>query len=52
MRVLDKFEPKGATNLVTPSKCIEQVLEEFSDVMLEELPEDLPLRRQLIMRSR
>jgi hypothetical protein len=45
MRVLDEFEPKEATNLVTPSKCIKQVLEEFLHVMLEELPEDLPSRR-------
>ncbi len=47
MRVLDEFEPKEATNLVTPSKCINQVLEELSDVMPEELPEDLPLRRRV-----
>ncbi len=47
MRVLDEFVPKEPTNLVTPSKCIKQVLEEFSNVMLEELPEDLPPRRRV-----
>ncbi len=45
MRVLDEYEPKEATNLVTSSKYIRQVLEEFSDVMLEELPENLPMKR-------
>jgi hypothetical protein len=48
MRVLDKFEPKEATKLVTSAKCIKQVLEEleeFPDVMPEKLPEDLPPRR-------
>ncbi len=45
MRVLDEFEPKEATKLVTSSKCIKRILEELSDVMLEELPEDMPLRR-------
>jgi len=33
--------------LVTSPKCIKQVLEEFPDVMLEELPEDLPPRRRV-----
>ncbi len=47
MRVLDEFEPKEATNLVTSSKCIKQVLEELPDVMLEELPEHLPPRRRV-----
>ncbi len=45
MRVLDEFEPKEVTKLVTPSKCIKRVLEEFLDVMPEELPEDLPPKR-------
>ncbi len=45
MRVLNEFEPKEVTNVVTSSKCIRQVLEEFLDVMPEELFEDLPLRR-------
>jgi len=46
MRVLDEYEHKEATKLVTSPKCIKQVLEEFPDVMLEELPEDLPLMSQ------
>ncbi len=33
MRVLDEFEPKEATKVVSLHKCIKQVLEEFSDVM-------------------
>jgi hypothetical protein len=45
MRVLN--EPKEVTNVVTSSKCIRQVLEEFSDVMPEELLEDLPLRTRV-----
>jgi hypothetical protein len=47
MRVLDEYEPKETTNLVTSPNCIKQVFDEFSNVMLEELPEDLPLRRQI-----
>jgi len=47
MRVLDEFEPKEATKLVTSPKCIRRVLEEFPDVMLEDLPEDLPPRRRV-----
>jgi hypothetical protein len=47
MRVLDEYEPKEATKLVTSPKCIKQVLEEFPDVMLEELPKDLPPRKQV-----
>jgi hypothetical protein len=47
MWVLDEYEPKEATKLVTFAKCIKQVLEEFPDVMPEELPEDLPSRRRL-----
>ncbi len=46
MRVLDEFEPKEATK-VTSSQCIKRILKEFSDVMLEELPEDLPPRRRV-----
>ncbi len=45
MRVLDEYEPKEATKLVTSAKCIKQVLEKFPDVMLDELPEDLPPRK-------
>jgi hypothetical protein len=47
MRVLDEFEPKEATNLVVSPKCIKRVLDEFSDVMPEELPKELPLRRRV-----
>jgi len=43
MRVLAKFEPKEVTNLVSSPKCVKQVLDEFLNVMLEELP----LRRQI-----
>ncbi len=44
MRVLDEYERKEATKLVTSPKCIKQVLEEFPDVMPEELLEDLSPR--------
>jgi hypothetical protein len=37
MRVLDEFEPKEATNLVSLPKCMKRMLDEFSNVMLEEL---------------
>jgi hypothetical protein len=47
MRVLDEYEPKEATKLVTSAKCIKQVLEEFPDVMPEDLPKDLPPRRRV-----
>jgi hypothetical protein len=47
MWVLDEYEPKEVTKLVTSAKCIRQVLEKFPDVMPEELPEDLPLRRRV-----
>ncbi len=42
MRVLDECEPKEATNLVTFSKCIKRVLDEFPYVMPEELPKTYP----------
>jgi hypothetical protein len=45
MRVLDEFEPKEVINLVTFSKCITRILDEFLDVMPEKLLEDLPPRR-------
>jgi hypothetical protein len=45
MRMLDEFEPKEATNLVTFPECIKRILDEFPDVMPEELPEDLPPKR-------
>jgi hypothetical protein len=47
MRVLNEYEPKEATKLVTSAKCIRRVLEEFLDVMPDELPEDLPPRRRV-----
>jgi hypothetical protein len=43
MQVLDECEPKEATKVVSLHKCIKQVLEEFPDVM----PEELPPRRQV-----
>ncbi len=48
MRVLDEYEPKEVTKLVTSPKCIKQILEEFLDVMLEDLPENLPPRRRIM----
>ncbi len=45
MHVLDEFETKETTNLVTSPKCIKWILDEFSDAMLEELLDELPLRR-------
>jgi len=47
MRVLDEFEPKGATNLVDSPKCIKRILDEFPDVMPEKLPNELSPRRQI-----
>ncbi len=47
MRVLDEFEPKEATNLVSFPKCIKWVLDEFLGVMFEELSDELPLRRRV-----
>jgi hypothetical protein len=47
MRVLDEYEPKEATKLVTSTKCIKQVLKKFPDVMPDELPEDLPPKRRI-----
>jgi len=47
MRVLDEYEPKEVTKLVTSAKCIRRMLEEFPDVMPEELPENLPPRRRV-----
>jgi hypothetical protein len=47
MCVLDEFEPKEVTNLVSSPKCIKRVLDEFMDVMPKELPNELPLRRRL-----
>ncbi len=47
MRVLDEYEHKEATNLVTSPNCIKRVLDEFSDVMPKKLPEDLPLKKRI-----
>jgi hypothetical protein len=33
MQVLDEFEPKEATKVVSLHKCIKQMLEEFPNVM-------------------
>jgi len=45
MQALDEYEPKEAVNLMTSPNCIKQVLDEFPNVMLEELLEDLSLRK-------
>jgi hypothetical protein len=45
MRVLDELEPKELTNLVSLFKCVKQMLDEFPNVMLEELLNELPLKR-------
>ncbi len=45
--MLDENEPKEATKLVTSAKCIKRVLEEFPDVMPEDLLEDLPPRKRV-----
>jgi hypothetical protein len=50
MRVLDEFELEETTKLVISPKCIRRVLEEFPDVMPEDLSEDLPREDGLIMR--
>ncbi len=47
MWVLDEFEPKEATKVVSLHKCIKPVLEKFPDVMPKELPDELPPRRQV-----
>jgi hypothetical protein len=47
MCVLDEFEPKEVTNLVNSPKCLKRVLDEFSDVMPKELPDELPSRRRI-----
>ncbi len=47
MRVLDEYEPKEATKLVTSPKCIKQILEKFPNVMPDELPKDLPPKRRV-----
>ncbi len=47
MHVLDQFEPKEATNMVSVHKCIKRVLNKFLDMMPEELLDELPPRRQV-----
>ncbi len=47
MRVLDEFEPKDVTNLISSPKCLKRILDEFPDVMPKELPDKLPPRRQV-----
>ncbi len=47
MRVLNEFEPREATNLVSLPKCVKRVLDEFLDVMPEKLPDELPSKRQV-----
>jgi hypothetical protein len=47
MQVLDEYEPGEVTKLATPSECIRHVLEKFPNVMPEDLPEHLPLRRRV-----
>ncbi len=47
MHLLDEFELKEATNLVSFPKCVKQILDEFPNVMLEELPDEFSLRRQV-----
>jgi hypothetical protein len=44
MCVVDEFEPKEVTDLVSPPKCVKQVLDELSNVTFEKLPNELPLR--------
>jgi hypothetical protein len=45
MRVLDEFEPKEVTNLVSLPKCVKRMLDEFQNVMPKELFDELPLRK-------
>jgi hypothetical protein len=45
MRVLDEFESKEVTNLVSPSKCVKRMLDKFLNVMPEKLFNELPLKK-------
>jgi hypothetical protein len=45
--VLDEFEPKETTNLVSFPKGVKQILDEFPNVMLKKLFDKLPPRRQI-----
>ncbi len=47
MHMLDEFEPKEATSLVTFPKCLKQVLDEILDVMPEWLPDELPSKKRI-----
>jgi hypothetical protein len=47
MWVLEEFEPKETTKLVSFPKCVKQVLDELLHVMPKELPDELPPRRQI-----
>ncbi len=47
MCVLDEFEPKEATNLVSFPKCVKRILDELLDVMPEKLLDELPLKRRV-----
>jgi hypothetical protein len=47
MLMLDEFEPKEVTNLVNSPKCLKRILDEFPDVILEELPDELPSTRRV-----
>jgi hypothetical protein len=44
---MDELEPKEVTNLVIFPECVKQVLDKFPDVMPKELPDELPLRKQV-----
>jgi len=46
MCVLDEFEPKETTNLVSPLKCVKRMLDKFLNVMPKE-PNELHLKRQI-----
>jgi hypothetical protein len=47
MHVLDEFEPKETTNLVTSPKCVKRILDELPNVVPEELLDKLPLKRRV-----
>jgi hypothetical protein len=47
MQVLDEFESKDVTNLISAPKCLKRILDEFPNVMPKELPDELPPRRQV-----
>ncbi len=45
--MLEEYETKEVANLVTSPNCIKRVLDEFQNVMPEDLPEDLPPKRRV-----